>query len=197
VNWFFPQFYFDNGHEKYLFSGENGHHPISGGAIETYANYRNMDWLPLMRMQIDMLKSRFRIACWVKISDVGDDTQVESQYWLFAYGTYLLVQEPDAPQYWGAQWAPQPPHGRFTPPAFVYWDLGKPLEHFDDIAMARVPESPGIYRRRYANGIVLVNPDPEKRVELKLDEEYYDTESAGWTRLAALGPRSARLLLRR
>ncbi|MCX6633509.1 MAG: hypothetical protein NT090_00205 [Acidobacteria bacterium] len=49
-----------------MFSGENGHHPISGGAIRMDANGKFMDWRELMRMQLDMVRNRYTVAAWAK-----------------------------------------------------------------------------------------------------------------------------------
>jgi hypothetical protein len=197
VNWYFPQFYFDEGHEKYMFSGENGHHPISGGSIEMYANEHNMQWLPLMKMQLDMAKHKYTVVSWVKRSDNSDgEWGMTEEFRQFAYGTFLLVQEPQNPNYWGAAWKPDGPHGQFTAPAIVYWDLGKPLEHFDDISQAQMSGAPGIYRRRYSKGVVLVNPDFDQQRDVNLDGELYDTETGTWRSAVHLQPRTAKLLLK-
>jgi hypothetical protein len=195
VNWFFPQFYFENGTEKLLFSGANGHHPISGGAIEMYANDRNMDWKQLMHMQLDMIANRYTVTSWIKYSGRGDDSDMPREYKLFGYGTYLLVFEPGASQYWGGAWKAE---GRqqFAAPDFVYWDLGKPLESFSEIARAEVPGSPGMYRRQYTKGLVLVNPDGKNARTAKLNGEYYEPESKAFVSSVTLQPRTARLMLK-
>ena len=190
VNWFFPKFYFGEGHEKLMFSGANGHRPISGGAIEMYANENFMDWKELMAMQIDMIKNRYTVAAWIKRADTGSDENMPHDYQLFAYGTHLLVYEPDAPQYWGGAWKVL-----FTPPPFVYWELGRAKEKFDRIEQAELAGAPGVYRRLYEKGIVLVNPDLKKTLAAKLEREYYETESGRRVSSVELPPRSARLLL--
>jgi hypothetical protein len=192
VNWFFPQFYFDNGHEKWMFSGENGHHPISGGAIEMYANENYMEWHDLMRMQLDMVRNRYTVAAWAKRSDTGSDDEMPHEYTLFAYATHLLVYEVDAPQYWGGAFRKRAPYGEFTPPPFVFWDLGAPRERFKDVEEARAGE---IYHRRFEKGLVVVNPDGKKPAKLSLDREHYDTESGRWLQTIELPPRTGRLLL--
>jgi hypothetical protein len=46
----------------------------------------------------------------------------------------------------GSAWKPEGPHGQFTIPSLVYWDLGEPLEHFDDISQAQTMGASGVYR---------------------------------------------------
>lgn len=114
-------------------------------------------------------------------------------YQLFAYATHLLVHEPDAPLYWGGAWQARGEHGPFTPPDFVYWDLGAPLERFAAIAEAEL--QPGVYRRRFARGQVLVNPALEQVHTVELEQPLYDVETSEWVARVALGPRQAKLLL--
>ena len=125
VNWFFPRHYWAQGpaapaggppgaqsggpypdaggHERLLFSGENGHRPVTGGAIEMYANERYMDWHDLLRMHLDMRDSRFRVVSWAKRADAGarSDADMPAEYQLFAYATHLLVDEPHSELYLG------------------------------------------------------------------------------------------------
>jgi hypothetical protein len=112
---------------------------------------------------------------------------------LFSYATHLLVYQPDVPQYWGGAFRKQSPHGEFTPPDFVFWDLGAARERFANIDEARVA---GLYRRRFAKGMVVVNPDLKTPAALALDGEYYEPESGRWLRAVELAPRTGRLLLR-
>ncbi len=183
VNWFFPQTYFNNGTDKLLFSGENGHHPISGGAIEMYANPGNMEWKPLMAMQIDMRDNHYRTISWVKAANMSP------QYMLYAYGTHLMIHEPGAEQYWGREGDP------FQPNEFLFWDLGKPLQHFKSIDEAELKATPGVYARDFMNGRVLVNPDKKKSHTVSLKNVYYETESKSWVSKVVLKPQSAALLL--
>jgi len=208
VNWFFPEFYFENGHEKLMFSGENGHHPISGGAIELYASSR-MDWYLLTKMQIDAVKNGYIFCCWVKCSleerrrsvDMPKDGSMEDigmplDYLMFAYGTFLLVYEPDAPQVWGGAWGRPGEQSSFVPPTFVYWDLGEPKEHFDDIAQAELDNASGVYCRHFKGGMVLVNPSKEESRLISLNAKYYEPERGEWVSSVTLRSRTAVLLLR-
>lgn len=81
-----------------MFSGENGRHPISGGAVRMYANGKFMDRRELMRMQLDMVRNRYTAAAWAKRADTGSDEDMPRDYQLFTYVTHLLGYEPDAPR---------------------------------------------------------------------------------------------------
>jgi hypothetical protein len=72
--------YFDNSHEKRMLSGENGHDPISGGAIRMDANEKFADWRELMRMQLDMVRNRYTVAAWAKRADTGSDEDLPRHY---------------------------------------------------------------------------------------------------------------------
>jgi hypothetical protein len=68
-------------------------------------------------------------------------------------------------------------------------------ERFANMHQARVPESPGLYRQRFEQGTVVVNPGLKTPAALPLDREHYDPESGRWLRSVDLPPRSGRLLL--
>jgi hypothetical protein len=106
------------------------------------------------------------------------------------------MQEPTAPHCFGGHWPPREPYGLFTPPSFLFWDLGKPLESFQDIADAELPDTPGVYRRRYSKGMVVVNPGQHNTDELTLSEVLYEPKSGIWVDKVTLEPRRARLLLK-
>lgn len=192
VNWIFPKFYFANGHEKLMFSGENGHHQISGGAIEMYGNEKFMNWHDLMRMQIDMRDNNYRVACWVKRADTGSDLKMDDKYRFFAYTTHLLVYEPGVEQYWGAQW----PDGSLQPPDLVYYDLGRAQQKFNSIDEAELNNSPGVYQRLYDKGRVLVNPSESESRTVSLNEELYDVQAGTWVTQVVMPPLSGNLLIK-
>jgi hypothetical protein len=187
VNWIWPQYYFDNGIDRLLFSGANGHHPISGGAVEMYGSFM-IPWVDTMKLHRDLIDNNYRAVFWKK----GEDS---NEFNLFAYGSYLLMQEPTAPHCFGGRWNEQGPYGLFTPPSFLFWDLGKPLEQFRDISEAELPGHPGVYRRRYSKGMVVVNPSWDDTFELALEEDLYEPITSDWVEKVTLEPRRARLLL--
>lgn len=195
VNWIFPRCYWDNGTDRKLFSGEEGHHPISGGAIEMYANEGFMDWLPLMKMQIDMRNNNFLHVAWAKKADVGSDHEMPEDYAWFTYGTYLMVHEPGKPMYYGGKWAGDKDPKEFVPPAFVYWDLGKPLESYGDISNALIQGTDHLYGRPFEKGVVAVNPDFEKAQTTRMDQSLYNTRTGAWEQEITVQPRSAVVLL--
>jgi len=175
--------YFDNGEERRFFSGEGGHHPVSGGSMELYAGTRSeREWRPLVTMTLDMVRNDFRAVAWAK-----GERQSGTNYLRFAYGTYLMAYEPGARLLFGFG------NGvRAKPPAFLYWDLGKPLSTVDD---ARHPAQPGLYQREFSKARVLVNPEPRPCGPIALDREFYDPDTAGLVREVRLAPLSARILL--
>lgn len=198
VNWVFPQWWTGPGHEQLMFTGANGHRPLTGAVIEMYANSGHMEWLPLIKMQLDMRDRGIRALSWAKQhGTIGGDAGMSPEYLLFAYCTHLLVHEPDAPQYWGGAWDATGPHGRFTPPDFVYWDLGEPRQRFQDIAEAGLAGTPGVYRRQFAKGFVLVNPDAKTAREVTLEAEAFDPTRGAWVKQVTLAPRTGALLLTR
>jgi hypothetical protein len=157
-----------------------------------YANEDFMDWRELMRMQLDMVRNRYTVAAWVKRTDAGWDEGMPREYLLFAYATHLLVYEPGAPQYWGGAFRKQEPYGEFTPPPFVFWDLGAPRERFQNVEDAFAD---GLYRRRFEKGMVVVNPDLKQPATLALEHEHFEPESGRWLQEVELPPRTGRLLL--
>lgn len=206
ANSIFPRFYFENGHERHMLSGENGHTPIDGVSLEFYANVtreRNLErttWPLLVKMQMDMRDNNFRVACWVKKEDVGTDWDMARSYQVFAYATHLLVYEPQSPQYWGGQWPPKDDNAEewnFEPPDFVYWDFGKASQTFATLEDAELKSAPGVYARQYEKGMVLVNPDSKQTHTIQLDEQMYDTEQKAWVTQVELKPLTGALLLKR
>lgn len=205
ANWFFPEHYFDNGHERLMFSGENGYKPISGGAIEQFANPDFMDWFELMDMVIDMRDNDFRGVAWVK--GMG----MSPQYQRFAYATYLLTFEKDGELFYGHDPDPADPAtpGMYPdvprqdfqasvpdPPSFLYWNFGEPQQHFSHISEAELPGQSGVYSRDFACGRVLVNPDFAQTREVLLETRYYDVASETWVDSVSVGPRTGHLLVR-
>lgn len=198
VNWIFPQYYWDNGEDRRLFTGEEGHHPISGGAVEMYGS-RSHEWKSLFPMHRDMIDNKFRVVFWQK----GGSTR---QFILFAYGSYLLMQEPAAPHCFGGHWtmnaSGQGPsenegkYGAFTYPDFLNWDLGKPVDTWQKIEEAEIPGTPGAYQRRYEKGLVVVNPAYNEEKIVKLDQKLYEPEAKQWMEEVTLQPRQAALLLK-
>lgn len=204
VNWFFPRHYFDDGHERLMFSGENGYAPMSGGAIEQFANPDFMDWFQLMAMVIDMRDNDFRGVAWVK----GQGMSLQYQY--FAYATYLLTYEEDGELYYGHDPDPADPAtpGMYPDvprqdflssvpdaPAFLRWDFGTPEERFADIAQAERADAPGVYSREFSCGQVLVNPDFTASHTVELGQPYYHVATQTWVESVDVGPRTGHLLV--
>jgi hypothetical protein len=204
VNWNFPRHYFDNGTERLMFSGENGYHPISGGAIEQFANQQFMDWFQTMDMVFDMVANDYRGVAWTK--GLG----MTPTYQHFAYATYLIAYEQDSELYFGIDPDPADPQTPSIypdiprpdfqsvvpdPPDYVYWDLGRPAESFTDVAQAELAEAPGVYGREFTCGRVLVNPDATRTPQVNLNRSYYDAVAEEQVTSVTLAPRSATVLL--
>jgi len=64
-------------------------------------------------------------------------------------------------------------------------------------ALEAMTERNGVYRRRFTNGIALVNPSTRHSVEYELDEAYEDFEGVGYRGRVTLGPVSALILRKR
>jgi len=77
-----------------------------------------------------------------------------------------------------------------------FWPLGDPAEtrRPEDIDGYRLAGQ-GAYARRFANGIVLLNPQEDTAEEIELDREYVDPESRHRIRRVTMAPQSGRILL--
>ena len=195
LNWVFPQWWTGTGQERLMFTGENGYRPVAGAVIEMHANHQFMPWRSLMTMQLDQRDRNIRALAWAKEADRGDDSAMDSEYQFFSYCSHLLVYEPGAPQFWGGAWKPRAPYGRFTPPDFVFWQLGRSSQRFTSIDEAEVSEVEGLYQRQFEHGTVVVNPQDEKTLRLALEQPMFDARTGLWRRELWVAPRTARILL--
>jgi hypothetical protein len=178
--------YFENGHERYQLSGENGHHAVDGGSMEMYANHRGNSaaWIQTAEMTLDFVRSRFSGVAWSKGRNDAD-------YRRFSYATYLLAYEPGAKLYFAAGEG----SGLLTRPSpLFYYELGRPLESFKRIAEAELPEAKGVYARRFAQGRVLVNPGMQPN-RVILEKDYIDTATGATVREITLEGNQAAILI--
>ncbi|OPZ15781.1 MAG: hypothetical protein BWZ10_01670 [candidate division BRC1 bacterium ADurb.BinA364] len=178
--------YFKAGQDRRQLSGEGGHHPLSGGSMEMYASAPNEEqWREIVDMTLDFVRSDFWGVAWAKGG--------RGKYWQFAYGTFLLAYRPGA----RLMFAPGESGGLPNKPAeFLYWDLGEPLETFDSAEDARHAHAKGVFCRRFAKGLVLVNPSTAASETVHLDGEFYDPETRSWIAQTAIEGKAAKLLLR-
>ncbi|MCX7014412.1 MAG: hypothetical protein NTW86_17990 [Candidatus Sumerlaeota bacterium] len=178
--------YFKDGQDRKQFTGEVGHHPISGGSMEFYVHVNSeAQWREVAEMTLDMVRNNFWGVAWAK-----SEGKKMAGYRQYAYCTYLMAYEPGSRLLFGAQW---PLLGR--PDEMLYWDVGEPSQHFQSIDEAKRADAPGVYERQFAKGLVLVNATPEKSKSVRLGKEYYDPETANVASEVALGPFSGKLLL--
>lgn len=178
--------YLRNGHDRLQLSGENGHHPVSGGSMEMYANHRGnaAAWVQTADMTLDMVRSKFHGVAWSKGRNDLD-------YRRFSYATYLLAYEPDAELYFAIGEG-----GSLTqrPRDLFYYDLGAPLERFARVADAELTDVKGIYSRRFSNARVLVNPGMESHT-VRLEKAYVNSATGETVREVTLAGNTAAILL--
>jgi hypothetical protein len=118
-----------------------------------------------------------------------------AQYRRFAYGSMLLAHRPSSrrPMYGG-------PWGLAKPDDLFFWNWGPPRESVADVARLQVPGL-GLYRRDFANGIVVVNPGTGS-LTYRLNGTFYDVlrpDASGRpspVTSVTIGPHDAAFLLR-
>ncbi len=177
-----PGNYWRNGHDRYQLSGENGHHPVDGGCMENYAQGHN-DWPTLVDQTIDMAKN-FQGVAWSKGQDVNG-------YRLFSYATYLLAYEPKGRLYFAIS---EGTGLLKKPQSMFYCDLGEPQQHFDKAADAAMSGHAGIYARKFAKGLVLVNAAAQAS-SIDLDSELIDIDNGQSVKSVSIGAYNAKILL--
>lgn len=179
--------YFDNGHDRYQLSGENGHHPVDGGSMEMYANHLGNEkaWIQTADMTLDFVNSKFNGVAWSKGSNTMD-------YRRFSYATYLLGYKPGAELYFAIGEG----GGLLSKPRdLFYYDLGEPTQEFQKIAEAEVKDVKGLYSRDFTKGKVVINPGMEPK-QMTLDKEYVDSATGKMVKELELeGNRAAILFL--
>jgi len=182
--------YFQNGHEQYLLSGAGGHHPVSGGSMEVYANTTNPEWWRnTVSMTLDFVKNDFWGVAWSK----GGQERL-ADYRRFAYSTFLLAFEP----------------GRKRPLMFArgegdsllgemedyfYYDLGRPIVTYESVDSARHPQVEGVYHRSFENGYVVVNASGDEH-SVALEQAMHDPEQGAAVESVTLQPWTAAILLK-
>jgi hypothetical protein len=178
--------YFENGHDRYQLSGENGHRAVDGGSMEMYANHRGNEaaWIQTVAMTLDFVRSRFKGVAWSK----GRNDQ---DYRRFSYATYLLAYEPGAELYFAIGEG----GGLLSRPrALFYYDLGQPVQTFKTAAEAESKATKGLYTRDFAQGKILVNPGMEPK-SLTLEKDYIDSATGKKVNAITLAGNSAAILL--
>lgn len=179
--------YFKNGEERKFFTGEDGHHPVSGGCMENYADTTDENaWRELVTATLDVVKNNFWTIAWAKGAK-----RPNPHYLKFAYGTYLMSYEPGARLLFGQG------NGVLSkPPAFVYWDLGKPTKRLTTMEDARHPAAAGIYQRDFEKALILVNPTMKTSAAIVLPQKLWDAETRHEVNSVTLPGLSAKILMK-
>jgi len=190
--------YFGEGHERLLLSGDERHRRVHGGSIENYAFTKAEEpWRKVVDCSIDFVRSDFWGIAWTKAGKMGLESIYDNRtkiYEQFAYGTFLMAFEPGCRFLFGRGGEG---HSIYTPLDQVYYiDLGQPLERFARAEEAAVKEHPGLYRRRFAKGIVLVNPTQNEIGRVALDGRMFDADVNEEVQEVALPPYTAKVLVR-
>lgn len=77
-----------------------------------------------------------------------------------------------------------------------YWRIGEPADSVRAEEIARYRIGTGdVYRRRFSNGLVLVNPGP-RAAQVRLDERLIDPETGERITTVTLAPQSGKILLK-
>jgi len=183
-----PWMYTGAAGERRMMTGEPGHHPVSGGSIENYANVRDESaWRETVETTLDFVKSGFTGVAWSK----AQGQQNSPRYRLFAYATFLMAWQPEAKLMFGGGWGP----GR-RPDEFHCWDLAAPSEHFAKVDDAQRPDAPGVYQRKFRKGLVLVNTRNRNAASIRLEGRWLAPETQTAVDTIELPAMSAKLLLK-
>ncbi len=121
------------------------------------------DWNVAAQRSFELQMNNWPGLYWIKWKTAPD----ADQYRRFSYGTLLLTLNSAATrfQYGG-------PFGLTKPQELYFWNWGAPLASKSAISEVKVPDMP-LYRRDFANGIVVVNPTPNA-VTYRLSRTYYN-----------------------
>lgn len=123
---------------------------------------------------------------------------IRDQFEMFAYASYLLAVEKDAPTRLGLPAFYEKDGRRF---AYVHprysWPIGAPVETHkpDEIDRYRT-KGHVCYLRRFDNGLVLVNPTEEDDRTLKLNKIYIDPETGRQISSVRMKAHTGRILIR-
>jgi hypothetical protein len=141
-----------------------------GGVMEHWMKDNaawTLDWPKNMGQAFQVQENNWPAIYWVRWN--YDYTGSEAQYKRFSYGSLLLSLKTGANRYqYGG------PFGMNRPDDLYFWNWGAPAGNptsIDDIDLGN-----GLYRRDFANGIVVVNPG-ESPVTYNLGATYYDVNS--------------------
>ncbi|HEY6167330.1 MAG TPA: hypothetical protein VI454_04780 [Verrucomicrobiae bacterium] len=175
---------------------------FDAGSLEHWLQ-NTAQWEGAMNQHLAIQAQDLPAICWLKWNELATGFTV-LQYKRFAYGSYLLGwrQAATRPRIGG-------PFGLVAPDELFFWNFGAAQK--EPAALAELQTQPAtragetrpvqIYRREFANGLVIVNPTRDKlRCDLKGD--FYDAVNndaqgkPGFVKVIELGPADAAFLLK-
>ncbi len=141
---------------------------VDGGGFERWMMWgpgHSFDWTATMQQAIDVETNDWPAMFWVRWK--GGVSGGAAQYRRLTYGSYLLARRPRSqrPMYGG-------PWDLRRPEDLYFWNWGRPRETPATPSDLRIDGTP-LYRRRYAKGIVIVNPSSSD-VAYSLGATFYD-----------------------
>ncbi len=210
----------DGGQKLMLLATPIKPRPLDGYCIENYAGHfaaraaerarrRGPEYNPVSHWQANevmlMKCAQQRLAAYPMIANAGVKSllleglgPIRDQFEMFAYASYLLAVEKDSPTRLGLPVYYQENGRRFARlhPRYT-WPIGAPAETIapEKLDTYRVPGHLS-YRRRFSNGIVLVNPEEKDDMAITLERDYYDPETGRKTNRVRLKAHTGKILLR-
>ena len=169
---------------------------VDGGSFENWMKWGGaeaFDWRRTMQQLIDVQAHNWPAMLWVRWNHQFSGGA--AQYRRLSYGSYLLAYRPAAtrPMYGG-------PWGLAKPDDLFLWNWGKPKQRAGSLGRLQI-DGTTLYGRRFANGLVLVNPT-SSAVTYPLRGTFYDvvrltsTGRPSPVTSITLGARDAAFLLR-
>ena len=136
-----------------------------GGVIENYLQGANGSWAEQMQTTFKAMSNNWPAIFWPRWDQGGGGST--PAYKRFTYGSVLLAYRPSDRKYqYGGRWDLDKPDELF------FWNWGRPSGTPRRIGQVEIGNS-GLYRRSFANGIVIVNPGGSSQT-YNLGDTYYD-----------------------
>lgn len=129
-----------------------------------------------------------------QLFEAYDDAQREP-YELYAYASFLLAVEKDAPARLGRPaFSGMGRERRVKIYPHYYWPLGAPSESKKELEAYRVPGRVS-YWRKFSKGLVIVNPSENVDRAIAIDPPLFDPATGRKVRSVDLAPKNGRILL--
>jgi hypothetical protein len=141
---------------------------LDGGVLEFWLQNPG-GWEPQMEQSFLIQANNWPALYWLKWNQLAKHLTLD-QYKRFAYGSLLLTWRPAATRMQAGG-----PFGLNPPDRLFFWDWGNPMETAASLAEAPRMDCGGVpvYRRRFENGLILVNPG-EKDAVCSLESKHHD-----------------------